>query len=130
MHIYVGRLLAGFANSDILNPVVLAWLGMEDYIDSLAGFKTEKIVIGRKKSVCLSRKVDRFFRLIPFEEELKAKQIDIVITPYFSPYMFFFPKRYHQILVVHDLIATHIFLKEKRYLYSPFMQWLAAKRKH
>ena len=127
VHIYVGRLLAGLANSDILNPIVLSWPGTEDYIDSLAGFKTEKIVIDSKNSVRISRKVDRFLGLIPFEEELKAKHIDIVITPQFSPYMFFYPKKYHQILVVHDLIMAHSFLKEKRY-YHPFMQWLAAKR--
>lgn len=107
IHIFLGRLLKGLNEDERFNPTILLWKGMEEYIDFLAGYKTDKIVVDGNMKVTPSVKLDRLLMLSPITKLLRERQTDVVITPEFSPYAFFFPKKYHQHLIIHDLIQIH-----------------------
>ena len=78
--IYAGRLLQGLHLSTIFEVTALVCKGLEDYIDSLAGYCVDKIVVDPKDTVTHSISLDRLFALIPFEQELQARTIDVAIT--------------------------------------------------
>lgn len=106
LHIYAGRLMKGLNNSHTIHPIVLVHKGVEKYIDTLAGFCVDKILVNGCEKRLISQKLDRILGLIPLsvEKEMQERNIKAVITPDFSPFSFSFPKKYHQHLVVHDLI--------------------------
>ncbi|MBQ3698516.1 MAG: glycosyltransferase [Prevotella sp.] len=104
LHIYAGRLLQGLRLSTIFDVTALVCKGMENYIDSLAGYCVDKIVVDIQDTVTHSIALDRLLALIPFEQELRARSIDVVVTPCHVLGRYFFPKRYRHYSVVHDLI--------------------------
>lgn len=132
IHIFLGRLLKGLNEDERFHPIILLWEGMEEYMDFLAAYETDKIVIGGHKRVTPSVKLDRFLLLSPFTKLLREKQIDLVLTPEFSPYAFFFPKKYHQHLIIHDLIQ--IFRPNNRWsyklYYKYFLKWILRRVPH
>ena len=71
--IYAGRLLQGLRLSTTFNVTVLVCKGMENYIDSLAGYCVDKNVVDLKDTVTHSIALDRLLALIPFEQELRAR---------------------------------------------------------
>ena len=104
LHIYAGRLLQGLRLSTTFDVTALACKGMENYIDSLAGYCVDKIVVDLKDTVTHSIALDRLLALMPFEQELRARNIDVVITPCHVVGRYFFPKRYRHYSIVHDFI--------------------------
>jgi len=106
LNIYAGRLLQGLRHSKVFNLYALVNMGVEDYIDSLAHFKVDKIVISAKSKV-FSKKIDRILGIVPFENQLKSHHIDIVLCPYSIGYIYVYPPKYHQHLIIHDLIPIH-----------------------
>ena len=102
IHLYTGRLLQGLRNSPVFNVTALVGKGMENYLNTLAKYDVDKIIVDLQKSVTHSFAIDRLFSLIPFEKELRVKGIDVVITPYHVICRYFFPKRYRQHYIVHD----------------------------
>ena len=111
IHLYTGRLLQGLQNSPVFNVTALVGTGMEDYINTLACYDVDKIVVDLRKTV-INRSIDRLFSLIPFENELQMRGIDVVVTPYHVDSRFFFPKRYRHHFIVHDFIF-HQTLRER-----------------
>ena len=106
-HLFTARLLQGFSQSKQFHLILAVWRGMEDYWDNLAGFHVDKIVVDEKDKVTFSAKLDRILALIPFEKKLKTRDIHAVITPVYVPYMFIYPRKYHQHLYIHDLFVFH-----------------------
>lgn len=104
LHIYAGRLFQGLRLSTTFDVTALVCKGMEKYIDDLAGYCVDKIVVDIQDTVTHSIALDRFLTLIPFEQELRARSIDVVITPCHVEGRYFFPKRYRHYSIVHDLI--------------------------
>lgn len=123
VYIYAGRLIKGFEEGSVFHPIVLTAKGMEEYIDSLAGFEVEKIVISDDGKVTFSRKLDRLLGFVPFEEQLRNKQISVVLSPEFTPYSYSFPKKYKHHLVVHDLIRIHRPRGKGVFYYSLMLRW-------
>ena len=127
IHLYAGRLLQGFKAYSVLHPIALVRRGMEEYIDSLAGFKVDKIIIQGNEKVTFSSKLDRFLGIVPFKKKLQEHNICAVLDCEFSQYIYFYPKKYHQHLVIHDLYPisrSHV----KNLFYSSLMFWWANKR--
>lgn len=104
LHIYAGRLLQGLRLSTTFDVTALVCKGMENYIDSLAGYCVDKIVVDIQDTVTRSIALDRLLALVPFEHKLRARSIDVVITPCHAKGRYFFPKRYRHYSIVHDLI--------------------------
>lgn len=131
IHLFTARLLQGFNQSNQFHPILAVWRGMEDYWDNLAGFHVDKIVVDEKDKVTFSAKLDRILALIPFENELKKLGIRAVITPEYVPYMFIYPRRYHQHLIIHDLFTFHYPRKQTtlwQKVYNRFMLMVATER--
>lgn len=107
LYVYVGRLLQGLSRSNRFNLYALVGKGVEDYIDGIAHYKVNKIVIDVNSKVFLSKKIDRILGVIPFEAQLKAHHIDVVLSPYSIAYIYVYPAKYHQHVIIHDLIPIH-----------------------
>ena len=122
--IYAGRLLQGLRLSTTFDVTALVCKGLDDYIDSLAGYCVDKIVVDIQDTVTHSIALDRLLALIPFDKELRRKHIDVVITPHHIESRYFFPKRYHHHFIVHDLIYRRR-LKEKthKWKYACISLW-------
>ena len=61
IHLYTGRLLQGLRNSPIFNVTALVGKGMEYYINTLAKYDIDKIIVDLQKSVTYSIAIDRLF---------------------------------------------------------------------
>ena len=116
IHLYTGRLLQGLQNSPVFNVTALVGTGMEDYINTLACYDVDKIVVDLRKTV-INRSIDRLFSLIPFEKELQKREIDVVVTPCHVDSRFFFQKRYRHHFIVHDFII-HQELRERLHCWT------------
>lgn len=125
--LYAGRLVQGFEAGSVFHPVVLVTRGMEDYIDELAGFETDKLVIECNAKKTVSVKLDRLFGVIPFEKELERRQIKVVLNNEFRPHSYLYPKKYRQHIIVHDLIAARKPLYKMEFYYPLMLRW-AMKR--
>lgn len=128
IHLYAGRLLQGFNDYSVFHPIALVKRGVEEYIDSLAGFKVDKIYIEGNEKVTFSSKLDRFLGIVPFKKELQDNNICAVLNCEFSQYIYFYPKKYHQHLVIHDLYPISRSHVKNFFLYSSLMFWWANKR--
>jgi len=125
LELYTGRLLQGFRNSEAFEVTAIVWKGFESRIDELAGYQVPKIVIDEHHTVTPWPVLDRIFGLIPIKKELRAREIDVVLTPHHLQCRLFFPKKYHQHVIVHDLnsyddhidykMSKHKFLIQKTY---------------
>ena len=104
LHIYAGRLFQGLRLSMLFDVTALVCKGMENYIDCLAGYCVDKIVVDLRDTIAHSIALDRFFALIPFKQELRSRSIDVVVTPCHAVGRYFFPKRYRHYSIVHDFI--------------------------
>lgn len=111
LHIYAGRLIKGMKDSKTFHPVVLVVKGMESYFESLAGCDFDIIAINGNEKRSVSQKLDRILGLIPrsLEVLLDEWQIKAVVTPDIGPYLNIYPSKYHQHVVIHDLIRIHNF---------------------
>ena len=107
LHLYAGRLVQGLNMGNVFHPIALVTKGAEDYIDSLAGYKVDKIVINGNEKVTFSIKLDRLLGIVPFEKQLQERKICAVLTCECLPYAYHYPKKYHQHVVIHDLIHVH-----------------------
>lgn len=116
IHLYTGRLLQGLQYSSVFNVTALVGTGMEEYINTLACYDVDKIVVDLRKTV-INRSIDRLFSLIPFENELQMRGIDVVVTPHHVDSRFFFPKRYRHHFIVHDFIF-HQALRERLHCWT------------
>lgn len=105
LELYTGRLLQGFRYSEVFDVTAIVWKGLESRVDELAGYEVPKIIIDEHHIVTPWPVVDRVLGLISFTKELRARKIDVVLMPHFYQCRLFFPKRYHQHIVVHDLIT-------------------------
>ena len=104
LDIYAGRLLQGFRNHTTFSVTALVVKGTEGYVDRLAGFEVDKIVVDLKDTVTHSVSIDRLIGIVPFEKELRDKKIDVVLTPCHVSCRYFFPERYHQHFIIHVFI--------------------------
>jgi len=121
IELYTGRLLQGFRNSEVFDVTVIVWKGFESRIDNLAGYEVPKIVIDGHHHVTPWPIVDRILGLIPFKKELKARKIDVVLMPFHLQCRLFFPKRYHQHVIVHDLISQNDKIGIFKFFYHKFL---------
>jgi glycosyltransferase involved in cell wall biosynthesis len=103
--LYAGRLLQGFRNSEVFDISAIVWKGFESYIDRVAGYEVPKIIIDGHHYVTPWPIVDRILGLISIKikKELENRKIDIVLSPYHFECRLFFPPKYHQHAIVHDL---------------------------
>lgn len=108
LELYTGRLLQGFRNSEAFEVTAIVWKGLEPRIDELAGYQVPKIVIDEHHTVTPWPVIDRIFGLIPIKKELRAREIDVVLTPHHLQCRLFFPKKYHQHVIVHDLNSQNM----------------------
>ena len=107
---YAGRLLQGFLQSEDFDVTAIVWKGYESYIDELAGYKVPKILLDGHHYVTPWPVLDRLLGLVSSKimREVKQRKIDIVLSPYSFGCRLFFPKKYRQHVVVHDLILDNI----------------------
>lgn len=105
LELYTGRLLQGFRNSDVFEVSAIVWRGFESRIDELAGYEVPKIIIDGHHYVTPWPVVDRLLGLVSSDliKELQKRNVDIVLVPYSFLCRLFFPKRFHQHVIVHDL---------------------------
>ena len=75
LHLYAGRLVQGLNMGNVFHPIALVTKGAEDYIDSLAGYKVDKIVINGNEKVTFSIKLDRLLGIVPFEKQLQELDV-------------------------------------------------------
>lgn len=121
IELYTGRLLQGFRNSEVFDVTVIVWKGFESRINNLAGYEVPKIIIDGHHHVTPWPIVDRILGLIPFKKELKARKIDVVLMPFHLQCRLFFPKRYHQHVIVHDLISQNDKIGIFKFFYHKFL---------
>ena len=88
--------------------MALVYKGQEAKIDEYVGWRVPKIVIAKDSTVTPWSALDRLLGLISFKQELERYGIDIVLTTWHFECRFFFPKKYHQHAIVHDLIPYHL----------------------
>ena len=105
---YAIHLIKGFKDSEVFDVTAIVRKGMESYFDDLTGLNVPKIIVDEHSHVTRWPAVDKLLGLIPFKKELIKRNIDIVLTPYHFDCRFFFPKKYHQHAVVHDLIPYYV----------------------
>ena len=105
--IYIKRLLSGLNNSDIFNIIIIVNETMINFIDDICPRPFPKIVIKGKGKVLPSAKLDRIFRIIPFKKELEKLHIDVVLCPNSHPHIYTYPSKYHQHVILHDLIPFY-----------------------
>lgn len=105
--LYAINLLKGIAKYPDIHVTVLFF---EDSpykeFEQLVGYKLDIVLIKHTKDmppVFISHKLDRIRQCVPFEKELKKRQIDRVFTPYLQQVSFIFPLKYRQIATLHDL---------------------------
>ena len=118
--LYAGRLLLGFRKSEAFEVTVIVRKGYESYIDEIAGYEVPKIVIDGRHHVTPWLPVDKFLGFVPFNCELQERKIDVVLSPYYFDCKFFFPKKYHHYVVVHDLFLYE-WMKERMGKYKYFV---------
>ena len=130
LHLYAGRLIQGFRLSDVFHPIALVIKGTESYIDSLAGFEVEKIVINGNEKVTFSIKLDRLLGLVSFEKRLQERNICAILTSEFCQYSYIFPKKYHQHFVIHDLIRVQRLGNKSDRLFTLMLKWTIKRKPH
>lgn len=123
---YAIHLIKGFRDSEIFDVTVIVWKGRESYLDNIVGFNVPQIVIDEHSHVTPWPIVDRLLGLVSFKKELAERNIDIILTPYHFDCKLFFPRKYHQHAVVHDLIFYHV-LKAKMGKFKYFF-WRVYRR--
>jgi len=108
--LYAGRLLQGFRNSEVFEVSAIVWKGFELYIDRVAGYEVPKIIVDGHHYVTPWPIVDRILGLISIKikKELENRKIDVVLSPFHFGCRLFFPKKYHQHAIVHDLFLYDI----------------------
>ena len=106
--LYAGRLLNGFNKNPLFNVCAIVWKGKEAYVDELAGFEVEKLVVDENDKITPWRSLDRLLGLNPLMNRVKKKNIDIVLSPYHFECYYFFPKRFHHYAIVQDMIPYYI----------------------
>lgn len=118
--IYTKRLLYGLNNSDVFNITIIVNETMEKFIDDISPRPFPKIVIKGKGKILPIAKLDRIFRLIPFKKQLEEHHIDVVFCPNAHPYIYIYPSKYHQHVILHDLIPfyTHNISKGTLLIYK------------
>ena len=114
LELYTGRLLQGFRNSDVFDLSVIVWKGFELRIDELAGYDVPKIIIDGHHYVTPWPVVDRLLGVVSsgLIKELQEQKIDIVLMPYHFLCRLYFPQRFHQYVIVHDL-DLYSYFKDK-----------------
>lgn len=128
--LYAGRLLQGFRNNEAFDVTAIVWKGYESYIDEISGYEVSKIVIDGHHHVTPWPPVDKFLGLVPFKRELQERKIDIVLSPFHFECKFFFQKKYHQHVVVHDLFLNESmreWMGKYRFLVWRLYHWLLNK---
>lgn len=108
--IYAVRLIQGFIRYSNYQVQVLVWRDMESFLDELVGYKLDKIVLGLSDLTIKWRPYYRMTRFLPHKlmQEIKCRDISIVLHPYHYGNLFFFPKPIKQYGIMHDM-----FLYEK-----------------
>lgn len=106
--LYTGRLFQGLSKRDTFKLSAIVWKGKEDYIDYLAGYEVDKIVVDEHTKITPWRALDRILGLNPLIKEVKKRHIDIVLSPYHFECYFFFPKRFRHYAIVQDMIPYYI----------------------
>lgn len=119
--IYAGRLLSGYKASNLFDVYAIVWKGKEEYIDKLAGYVVDKIIVDEHTKVTPWRALDRILGFNPLISEVEERNIDIILSPYHFECYFFFPRRYHHCAVVQDMIPYYIL--EKRIGKFKFALW-------
>ena len=117
---YTVRLIKGFNNSDVFQVFALVCKKNEILLDKLVGFEVPKIVIEDKWHVTPWPQLDRLLGIVPFKNELEAKEIDVTLMPHHFMCNFFFGKKYHQHLIVQDMIPYNLMKEKGKFWY---LQW-------
>ncbi len=114
---YTVRLIKGFQGSDVFNVFVLVCKKNEKLLDDLVGSEVPKIVLDDKWNVTPWPQLDRVLGIIPFKKNLKEKDIDVTLMPHHFMCNFFFGRKYHQHLIVQDMIPYYLMKGKGRLWY-------------
>lgn len=103
----------GFVRYSNMDVVLLVWENQEGFIDELVGFDLPKIIIPSRL-----KKVSRLKRgLCPslVKEKIDNGGVDVILTACYTASSYLYPKKYHQIGVVHDIQQLKIRLQDKKW---------------
>lgn len=108
--------LVKYSNWDI---VLLVWDDQEDFIDKNLGIDLPKIVVPSylknvsrlRRGVCPSS----------VKKEIGKRGVDVILTVCFTISSYLYPKKYHQIGVIHDIQLLKIRLQERDWLCAMYM---------
>ena len=104
-------LVKGFVKYSNWDIVLLVWDDQEGFIDKNLGIDLPKIVVSSQL-----KKVSRLRRgLCPssIKKEIDKRGVDVILTVCFTISSYLYPKKYHQIGVIHDIQLLKIRLQER-----------------
>ena len=104
-------LVKGFVKYSNWDIVLLVWDDQEGFIDKNLGIDLPKIVVPSHL-----KKVSRLRRgLCPssVKKEIDKRGVDVILTVCFTISSYLYPKKYHQIGVIHDIQLLKIRLQER-----------------
>ena len=104
-------LVKGFVKYSNWDIVLLVWDDQEGFIDKNLGIDLPKIVVSSQL-----KKVSRLRRgLCPssVKKEIDKRGVDVILTVCFTISSYLYPKKYHQIGVIHDIQLLKIRLQER-----------------
>lgn len=105
LFLYAGRLIKGLLQSGHYQVHVLIRREREEQMDQLIGGDYSKIVLEKDEIDPRKSALYRIFGVLPrkLKEELKKKNIRIVLQPTHLQSFFYYPRPYRQFTVIHDL---------------------------
>ena len=101
-------IISGFINFSNWDIILLMWEDQEDFIEKAIGRDLQKILAPVKMRTDFRKRKSLCPSLI--KKQLDNYKIDVVLTTCFTHLSFIYPRKYHQIGLVHDMQRIKIFL--------------------
>lgn len=112
-------LIKGFVRYSNWDIVLLVWDDQEAFIDENLGFDLPKIVVPPElKKVSRLR---RGFCPSSVKQAIDQSGVDVILTLCFTISSYLYPKKYHQIGVIHDIQLLKIRLQERDWSCALYM---------
>lgn len=108
------NLITGFANYSNWKIILLIWEDQEKFVENAIGLKLPRILVPVK----MRNTFKKWNTLCPLsiKKKLIENQIDVILTTCFTSLSYIYPKKYHQIGIVHDMQRIKLFLHNGQWL--------------
>jgi len=111
---YLVRLIRGFYEDGVFQVFVLVKEKNQALMNELVGYDVPKILLNDENATTFGSRLDRLLGIIPFRKELKARGIDVVLKTDLFTCNYFFGRKYHQHMIVHDMFPYYRIEKSLR----------------